>query len=51
MDPDTEDGQLVYEVTTAPKKGFLESKLRPGSPISTFTQGRPQQFPFIRMAG
>uniref|UniRef100_A0A3P9GZH8 Fraser extracellular matrix complex subunit 1 n=1 Tax=Oryzias latipes TaxID=8090 RepID=A0A3P9GZH8_ORYLA len=38
MDPDTEDGQLVYEVTTAPKKGFLESKLRPGSPISTFTQ-------------
>ena len=39
MDPDTEDGQLVYQVTTEPKHGFLESKLKPGSPISTFTQG------------
>ncbi|XP_046872768.1 extracellular matrix protein FRAS1 isoform X2 [Hypomesus transpacificus] len=38
MDPDTEDGQLVYQVTTEPKHGFLESKLKPGSPISTFTQ-------------
>ncbi|XP_036955362.1 extracellular matrix protein FRAS1 isoform X2 [Acanthopagrus latus] len=38
MDPDTEDGQLVYEITTEPKHGFLESKLKPGSPITTFTQ-------------
>ncbi|KAM7415601.1 hypothetical protein PAMA_017903 [Pampus argenteus] len=38
MDPDTDDGQLVYEVTTEPKHGFLESKLKPGNPISTFTQ-------------
>lgn len=39
MDPDTDDGQLVYEITTEPKHGFLESKLKPGSPITTFTQG------------
>ncbi|XP_030272850.1 extracellular matrix organizing protein FRAS1 isoform X1 [Sparus aurata] len=38
MDPDTEDGQLVYEITTEPKHGFLESKLKPGNPITTFTQ-------------
>lgn len=40
MDPDTEDGQLVYEITTEPKHGFLESKLKPGNPITTFTQGQ-----------
>lgn len=39
MDPDTDDGQLVYEITTEPKHGFLESKLKPGNPITTFTQG------------
>ncbi|KAM8864960.1 extracellular matrix organizing protein FRAS1 isoform 2-T3 [Synchiropus picturatus] len=38
VDPDTDDGQLVYEVTTEPKLGFLESKLKPGTRISTFTQ-------------
>uniref|UniRef100_A0A672YIC3 VWFC domain-containing protein n=1 Tax=Sphaeramia orbicularis TaxID=375764 RepID=A0A672YIC3_9TELE len=38
MDPDTDDGQLVYDVTTEPKHGFLESKLKPGNPITTFTQ-------------
>nr|XP_046207425.1 extracellular matrix organizing protein FRAS1-like [Oncorhynchus gorbuscha] len=38
MDPDTDDGQLVYEVTAEPKHGFLESKLKPGAPITTFTQ-------------
>ncbi|KAK7933746.1 hypothetical protein WMY93_004642 [Mugilogobius chulae] len=38
MDPDTEDQQLVYEVTTEPKHGFLESKLKPGNRITTFTQ-------------
>lgn len=39
MDPDTDDGQLVYQITTEPKHGFLESKLKPGSPITSFTQG------------
>lgn len=39
MDPDTDDGQLVYEITTEPKHGFLESKLKPGNSITTFTQG------------
>uniref|UniRef100_UPI001ED83835 extracellular matrix protein FRAS1 n=1 Tax=Scatophagus argus TaxID=75038 RepID=UPI001ED83835 len=38
VDPDTDDGQLVYEITTEPKHGFLESKLKPGNPIVTFTQ-------------
>uniref|UniRef100_A0A3Q3MY85 Fraser extracellular matrix complex subunit 1 n=1 Tax=Mastacembelus armatus TaxID=205130 RepID=A0A3Q3MY85_9TELE len=38
MDPDTDDGQLVYEITTEPKHGFLETKLKPGNPITTFTQ-------------
>ncbi|XP_041084402.1 extracellular matrix organizing protein FRAS1-like isoform X2 [Polyodon spathula] len=38
MDPDTEDKQLVYEITATPKHGYLESKLRPGAPITTFTQ-------------
>ncbi|KAM9392081.1 extracellular matrix organizing protein FRAS1 [Pholidichthys leucotaenia] len=38
MDPDTDHTQLLYQVTTEPKHGFLESKLKPGSPITTFTQ-------------
>uniref|UniRef100_A0A4W3I1G5 Fraser extracellular matrix complex subunit 1 n=1 Tax=Callorhinchus milii TaxID=7868 RepID=A0A4W3I1G5_CALMI len=38
MDPDTEDKQLVYQITTEPKHGHLESKLKPGSPLTTFTQ-------------
>uniref|UniRef100_UPI0037E879D7 extracellular matrix organizing protein FRAS1 n=1 Tax=Semicossyphus pulcher TaxID=241346 RepID=UPI0037E879D7 len=38
MDPDTDDNQLVYEVTTEPKHGYLESKVTPGNPVSTFTQ-------------
>ncbi|XP_042177181.1 extracellular matrix organizing protein FRAS1-like [Oncorhynchus tshawytscha] len=38
IDPDTDDGQLVYEVTAEPKHGFLQSKLKPGAPITTFTQ-------------
>uniref|UniRef100_A0A673XCZ9 Fraser extracellular matrix complex subunit 1 n=1 Tax=Salmo trutta TaxID=8032 RepID=A0A673XCZ9_SALTR len=36
--PHTDDGQLVYEVTAEPKHGFLESKLKPGAPITSFTQ-------------
>jgi len=39
VDPDTDDGQLLYEITAEPKHGFLESKLKPGSSITTFTQG------------
>lgn len=39
VDPDTDDEQLIYEVTTAPRHGFLESKLKPGNPVTTFTQG------------
>uniref|UniRef100_A0A3Q2PFS0 Fraser extracellular matrix complex subunit 1 n=1 Tax=Fundulus heteroclitus TaxID=8078 RepID=A0A3Q2PFS0_FUNHE len=38
MDPDTDDGQLVYEITAEPKHGFLETKLNPGNPVTTFTQ-------------
>jgi len=38
-DPDTDDGQLVYEVTTEPKLGFLESKMKPGEAVTSFTQG------------
>ncbi|XP_073717143.1 extracellular matrix organizing protein FRAS1 [Misgurnus anguillicaudatus] len=38
VDPDTDDGQLTYEVTTEPKYGYLESKLKPGKPITSFTQ-------------
>lgn len=48
MDPDTDDGQLVYEVTTEPKHGFLESKLKPGNPITTFTQGTQTPTPLQR---
>ncbi|XP_012660764.1 extracellular matrix protein FRAS1 [Otolemur garnettii] len=38
MDPDTEDAQLVYEITTGPKHGHLENKLQPGTAAATFTQ-------------
>ncbi|XP_042580368.1 extracellular matrix organizing protein FRAS1-like [Cyprinus carpio] len=38
IDPDTDDGQLTYEITTEAKHGFLESKLNPGKPITSFTQ-------------
>ncbi|XP_015220286.2 extracellular matrix organizing protein FRAS1 [Lepisosteus oculatus] len=38
MDPDTEDRQLVYEITAEPKHGYLETKLKPGTPITIFTQ-------------
>ncbi|XP_078258376.1 extracellular matrix organizing protein FRAS1 isoform X5 [Rhinoraja longicauda] len=38
IDPDTEDKQLVYEVTSEPSHGHLENKLRPGAPVLTFTQ-------------
>ncbi|KAM5158784.1 extracellular matrix organizing protein FRAS1 [Callospermophilus lateralis] len=38
MDPDTEDSQLVYEITMGPKHGHVENKLQPGRAASTFTQ-------------
>ncbi|XP_006885356.1 PREDICTED: extracellular matrix protein FRAS1 [Elephantulus edwardii] len=38
MDPDTEDPQLVYEITTAPKHGYVENKLQPGTAAVVFTQ-------------
>ncbi|XP_069482442.1 extracellular matrix organizing protein FRAS1 [Ambystoma mexicanum] len=38
VDPDTEDKQLVYEITAEPTHGYLESKLQPGASIATFTQ-------------
>ncbi|XP_069061899.1 extracellular matrix organizing protein FRAS1 [Pleurodeles waltl] len=38
VDSDTEDKQLVYEITAKPTHGHVESKLKPGSPIATFTQ-------------
>ncbi|XP_061439271.1 extracellular matrix organizing protein FRAS1 isoform X3 [Rhineura floridana] len=38
MDPDTEDKQLIYEITTGPEHGYMEKKLQPGVSITTFTQ-------------
>nr|XP_056711523.1 LOW QUALITY PROTEIN: extracellular matrix organizing protein FRAS1 [Euleptes europaea] len=38
VDPDTEDKQLIYEITTGPKHGYVEKKLQPGTPVTTFTQ-------------
>lgn len=40
MDPDTEDKQLIYEMTAEAKHGHVEKKLQPGVPVTTFTQGR-----------
>ncbi|KAM6269950.1 LOW QUALITY PROTEIN: extracellular matrix organizing protein FRAS1 [Porphyrio hochstetteri] len=37
-DPDTDDGQLVYEITTGPRNGYVENKLKPGTAVTTFTQ-------------
>lgn len=48
MDPDTEDKQLVYEITATPKHGYLETKLKPGGPITTFTQGTARTAYYIR---
>ncbi|CAN0438603.1 unnamed protein product [Lampetra planeri] len=38
LDPDTDDTQLVYEVTSNPKHGHLENKLKLGVPVKAFTQ-------------
>uniref|UniRef100_A0A8C4U634 VWFC domain-containing protein n=1 Tax=Falco tinnunculus TaxID=100819 RepID=A0A8C4U634_FALTI len=37
-DPDTDDKQLIYEITTGPRNGYVENKLKPGTPVTTFTQ-------------
>ncbi|XP_053831515.1 extracellular matrix organizing protein FRAS1 [Vidua macroura] len=37
-DPDTDDKQLIYEITTAPRNGHVENKLKPGTTVTTFTQ-------------
>ncbi|XP_029456255.1 extracellular matrix protein FRAS1 isoform X2 [Rhinatrema bivittatum] len=38
MDPDTEDNQLIYEVTDGPMHGHLENKLKLGTSITKFSQ-------------
>ncbi|KAM8885583.1 extracellular matrix organizing protein FRAS1 isoform 1-T2 [Spinachia spinachia] len=38
VDPDTDDAQLVYEVTAGPELGFLENKMNPGDAVTSFTQ-------------
>lgn len=38
-DPDTDDKQLIYEITSGPRNGYVESKLNPGTAVATFTQG------------
>uniref|UniRef100_S4RN57 Fraser extracellular matrix complex subunit 1 n=1 Tax=Petromyzon marinus TaxID=7757 RepID=S4RN57_PETMA len=43
LDPDTDDTQLVYEVTSNPKHGHLENKLKPGVPVKAFTQGHTEE--------
>ncbi|XP_064005810.1 extracellular matrix organizing protein FRAS1 [Pogoniulus pusillus] len=37
-DPDTDDKQLIYEITSGPRNGYVESKLNPGTAVATFTQ-------------
>ncbi|KAM6401739.1 extracellular matrix organizing protein FRAS1 isoform 2-T2 [Pluvialis apricaria] len=37
-DPDTDDKQLIYEITTGPRNGYVENKLKPGTTVTTFTQ-------------
>lgn len=52
MDPDTDDSQLVYEITAEPKHGFLENKQKPGGAVTTFTQGtEPKAGPRGRSRG
>ncbi|KAM7021681.1 LOW QUALITY PROTEIN: extracellular matrix organizing protein FRAS1 [Passerculus sandwichensis] len=37
-DPDTGDKQLIYEITTGPRNGHVENKLKPETAVTTFTQ-------------
>ncbi|XP_077157208.1 extracellular matrix organizing protein FRAS1 isoform X3 [Paroedura picta] len=38
VDPDTKDKQLIYDITTGPRHGYVEKKLQPGMPVTSFTQ-------------
>ncbi|KAE8631113.1 hypothetical protein XENTR_v10001087 [Xenopus tropicalis] len=38
MDPDTEDRNLIYEITSGPLHGHLENKLKPGAQLTSFAQ-------------
>uniref|UniRef100_A0A8C9EKS7 Calx-beta domain-containing protein n=1 Tax=Pavo cristatus TaxID=9049 RepID=A0A8C9EKS7_PAVCR len=37
-DPDTDDKQLIYEITNGPRNGYVENKLKPGTTVATFSQ-------------
>ncbi|OXB58880.1 hypothetical protein ASZ78_012724 [Callipepla squamata] len=37
-DPDTDDKQLIYEITNGPRNGYVENKLKPGKAVTTFSQ-------------
>ncbi|XP_031463336.1 extracellular matrix protein FRAS1 [Phasianus colchicus] len=37
-DPDTDDKQLIYEITNGPRNGYVENKLKPGTVVTTFSQ-------------
>ncbi|XP_063314780.1 extracellular matrix organizing protein FRAS1 [Pelobates fuscus] len=38
IDPDTEDKQLIYEISSGPVHGQIEHKLKAGISVTTFTQ-------------
>lgn len=38
-DPDTDEKQLIYEITNDPRNGYVENKLKPGTTVTTFSQG------------
>ncbi|XP_027744997.1 extracellular matrix protein FRAS1 [Empidonax traillii] len=42
-DPDTDDKQLIYEITAGPRNGHVEHKLKPGTAVTTFTQEEVNQ--------
>lgn len=46
-DPDTEDKQLIYEITNGPRNGYVENKLKPGTAVTTFTQGTEDELYFV----
>ncbi|OCT97312.1 hypothetical protein XELAEV_18009537mg [Xenopus laevis] len=38
MDPDTENKNLIYEISSGPSHGHLQNKLKPGAQLTSFTQ-------------
>lgn len=46
-DPNTEDKQLIYEITNGPRNGYVENKLKPGTAVTTFTQGTEDELYFV----